>query len=269
MKLSKFSTDNGEMGSIELPDQFSEPVRKDIIKKVVLALQSSQRQNYGAHPEAGKRAQAKVSRRRRDYRGSYGMGISRASRKVMSHKGRRFNWVGATSPGTVKGRQAHPPKASKLWDRKINYSENRKAIRSAMSATVIKELVAKRGHHIPKHYPFIVESSIESIAKSKDLAGILISLGFAEELARGAIKKIRAGRGKMRSRPYRKKKSLLIVVGSECPLIRAGNNIPGVDVIKVNELNVELLAPGAMPGRVTLWSENAIGRISKEGLFAQ
>jgi hypothetical protein len=32
-------------------------------------------------------------------------------------------------------------------------------------------------------------------------------------------------------------------------------------------LNAELLAPGAMPGRVTLWTENAINILEKDKLF--
>ena len=49
-----------------------------------------------------------------------------------------MNWVGAFAPGTVGGRRAHPPKSEKIWSKKINKKENAKAIRSAISATLLK-----------------------------------------------------------------------------------------------------------------------------------
>ena len=38
-----------------------------------------------------------------------------------------MNWVGAFAPGTVGGRKAHAPNAEKIFDKKINKKENRKA----------------------------------------------------------------------------------------------------------------------------------------------
>jgi large subunit ribosomal protein L4e len=267
MKLNTVDTKNNAKGQVELPKQFSEQVRPDLIKRAVLTLQSNQRQSYGAHPEAGKRAQAKLSRRRRKYKGSYGHGISRVPRKILSHRGTRFYWVAAVAPGTVKGRRAHPPKASKIWEEKINKKENRKAIRSAMAATMSKELVEAHGHKIPDAYPFTVSKDIETIKKAKDLKTALIGWGFEKELERGAKKKIRAGKGKARARPYKKKKSVLIVVSDACDVLKAGKNIPGIDITTVKELNAEILAPGAQAGRATLWSDAAIEKLEKEKLF--
>ncbi|MFC2135964.1 50S ribosomal protein L4, partial [Bacteroidota bacterium] len=107
MKLKILNTNKTETKTTDLPIQFYEPVRKDLIQKVFLAIQANKKQPYGADPEAGKRASAELSRRRRKYRGSYGMGISRVPRKIMSRRGTRMNWVGAFAPGTVGGRRAH------------------------------------------------------------------------------------------------------------------------------------------------------------------
>ena len=109
-----------DAGELKLPKQFEEAVNPDLIQRAVLAVQSSRRQKYGVYPEAGKNVSAKLSRRRRDYRGSYGAGISRIPRKILSRNGTRMNWVGALAPGTVGGRRAHPPKAEKNWVKKIN-----------------------------------------------------------------------------------------------------------------------------------------------------
>ena len=41
----------------------------------------------------------------------------------------------------------------------------------------------------------------------------------------------------------------------------------GIDIVKVNALNAELLAPGAVPGRLTLFTEQALTKLEKEKLF--
>jgi large subunit ribosomal protein L4e len=124
-----------------------------------------------------------------------------------------------------------------------------------------------RGHNIPESYPFILSSDFEKISRTSDLKTSLIELGFKEELSRSEFKKVRAGVGKNRGRKYNKKKSLLIVVASDCPLINSARNLPGIEVVAVNGLNCNVLAPGASAGRVTLWSENAIKKLEEEKLF--
>lgn len=251
---------------IKLPSQFNEEYHPNLIWRAVLTLQANKRQPYGADPEAGKKASAKLSRRRRDYKAAYGHGISRVPRKVLWKRGSQFGWVGANAPGMVGGRKAHPPKASKILTKKINKKENRKAIRSALSAVVNKEIVMKRNHILPSIYPIILENKFEDINKTKDVLNILEKLGLRNELAR-VTKKVRAGRGKLRGRKYKVSKSLLIVVSDKCNLINAANNLLGIDIVKVNSLNAELLAPGAVPGRLTIFTEKAIEKMEKEKLF--
>nr|NIQ06333.1 50S ribosomal protein L4 [Candidatus Korarchaeota archaeon] len=40
-------------------------------------------------------------------------------------------------------------------------------------------------------------------------------------------------------------------------------NLPGVDIVKVNNLNVELLAPGTHPGRLTVWTSSALEKLNE------
>ena len=267
MKFNVLSMEKKPVRQIELPKQFDEPVREDLIKRAVLAIHNNTRQPYGAKPDAGKRASAKLSRRRRDYKGSYGLGISRVPRKILSKHGTRMNWVGAFAPGTVKGRRAHPPKAARIWSVKMNKKERRKAIRSALAATMSTKYIQKRGHRIPKEFPFILEDHFEQLEKTQQVEEALAKLGFEEELARISIKNIRAGKGKMRGRKYKIKKGPLFVVSRSCALVKSAQNMTGVEVMNVENLNANLLAPGCMPGRLTLFTESAITRIGKEGLF--
>lgn len=261
--------DNGakEVGSVKLPVQFSEPIRADLIKRAVLAVQANNRQAYGADPRAGKKHSANVSRRRRQYRGSYGKGISRVPRKILSRNGVQFNWVAAEMPGVRGGRQAHPPKAEKIWDQKVNDQERRKAIRSALSATVDATVVANRGHKVPANYPFVLADDFEKVTKTKDFQNALIALGFTDELARTKEPKIRAGKGKARGRKYKKSVGPLVVVSNSCEAAKAARNIPGVQIVQVDKLNAELLAPGCAPGRVTVFTKAAIEKLEADKLY--
>ncbi|HIG92958.1 TPA: 50S ribosomal protein L4 [Candidatus Woesearchaeota archaeon] len=267
MKIPLFGLDKKKSGDKELPGQFQEEYRPDLIRRAVHVLQTAARQPYGSHPHAGKRHSSRLSKRRKNYRGCYGLGISRVNRKIHTRRGTRFFWVAAFSPQTVGGRRAHPPKSQKVWDIKINKKENQKAIRSAMAATLQRELVAHRGHYLPAEYPFIIDSKFEKLDKTKDVEAALLQLGLDKELERSAVKKVRAGIGKRRGRKYQRKKGLLIVVGEDCPLLRSAQNIPGIDIVPVKGLDAELLAPGSLPGRVTLWTEKAVDIITKENLF--
>lgn len=253
MKLKILNLRKTEEGTVNLPIQFYELVRTDLIQRAFLVIQSHKRQPYGAKPEAGKRHSAELSRRRRKYRGSYGIGISRVTRKILSRRGTRMNWVGAISPGTVGGRRAHPPKVEKDWTKNINVKERRKAIRSALTATIKKELVLGRGHKVPEHYPFIIDDKIEDIKQTKKLTEAISKLGFKEELTRAKNKGTKG----------------LLLVTTNPDLKKICSNIPGFEAELVSNLNAEILAPGGIPGRLTLFTKSAMKEITEKELFTQ
>ena len=168
----------------------------------------------------------------------------------------------AFAPGTVGGRRAHPPRAEKVWARKMNRKERRLAKLSALAATAVPELVRARGHRLPEGLtvPVVVRGleGLERVSQAKEL---LLALGLGEELERAHDRKMRAGKGKMRGRRYRVRKSVLVVVSSREPVERAFSNIPGVEVLTPRELNAEVLAPGGDPGRLLMLSEEALQEI--------
>ncbi len=45
--------------------------------------------------------------------------------------------------------------------------------------------------------------------------------------------------------------------------MKAARNILGMDVVKIDSLNVELLAPGTHPGRLTIWSKSAFDKLEE------
>ena len=266
MKAKVLDINGREVEAIDLPTQFSEPLNKTLIKRAVLAIQFNKRQSYGAFSRAGMRASAKLSRRRGEYKGAYNHGISRVPRKSLWKRGTQFGWVGAFMPGVVGGRRAHPPKPEKDFTKKVNKKENRKAIRSAISATLNPELV-KQHHKLPLIFPLILESKFEALNKTKQVKEVLEKIGLKEELRRISVKKVRAGKGKSRGRKYKVKTGPLIVIAKSCSLEKASRNLQGIQIVPVNSLNTELLAPGTVPGRLVIWTKDAIEKMKSGELF--
>jgi len=266
MKLKIFDTKAEEKGNIEMPEQFNESFRSDLIRRASIVIQSELVQPYGAKTDAGLRASAEISRRRNNYKTSYGYGISRVPRKIMSHRGNRFSWVGAVAPGTVGGRRAHPPKSSKVLIKNINKKEGKKAMRCALSATLMKEVVAEKGHKMSENYPLVLSNDFENVKKTSELISSLTKLGFGDELKRVEEKNVRAGKGKLRGRKYKRKVGPLIVVSKDCPLSNV-KNVPGVEILNLKEMDALDLAPGIEPIRMTLFTEDAIKKIKEDNLY--
>ncbi|MDK2974239.1 MAG: large subunit ribosomal protein L4e [Methanofollis sp.] len=245
MKANVRSIDGTVIREIELPTVFDEPYRPDLIKKAVLSIQSARLQPHGTHPFAGIRSSA------------VGWGSGRGA----SHVPRLKNGSRAAKvPQARGGRAAHPPVTAKILVRKINKQEKWAALRSAIAATTVPELVAARGHRFEGEVPFVVEESFETLTKTVDVIAALTALGVYADVERAKeSKKVRAGRGKMRGRRYKQRKSVLIVTGDE-PL-RAARNLAGIDVVSVFDLDTEMLAPGTHAGRLTLWTESALARM--------
>ena len=136
-----------------------------------------------------------------------------------------------------------------------------------MAATINPKIVQERGHIVPKDYPLIIDKKIESLKTTKGVKDILVKCGLEKELERASKKSIRAGKGKTRGRKYKKINGPLIIVSKPCQLMKSAQNIGGIDVEQVKNINVKLLAPGAKPGRLTIWSNEALKIIEKEKLF--
>ncbi len=270
MNATVLDMDGSEASDVDLPIQFNERVRPDIVKKSVLAAQANRRQAYGADPEAGLKHVTHWKKRSRAYRGIRGKSYpsSRTPRKITFRRGMQMSGPGGEAPQAEGGRRAHPPKADKDWTKDINDKERRKAIRSAIAATTDIDLVRERGHRVDGlDLPLVVSDDIEEMAKTTDLEEFLRTLGLDKEMDRISEKRERAGRGKSRGRRHTHGVGPLLVVGEDDGISRAASNLPGVDAVTVDQLNAELLAPGTEPGRLVVWSESAINRLDKEGMF--
>lgn len=247
-----FNLEGKPVGKIDLPAIFATPLRPDVIKRAVLAIQSTRFQPQGRDPMAGKRTTA-------ESRGT-GSGMSRIPRtKGLSGRA-------AFSPGTVKGRAAHPPTSEKKIVKRIPKKEKRLALFSAIAATASKEIVAKRGHSIEDvpEIPLIVTDDFESLKRTKEVEETLIRLGILSEIYRvRESRNTRAGKGKHRGRKMKQAIGPLLVVAENKGIAEAAENLPGVDIAIVKNLNAELFAPGTHPGRLTVWTNSAIGKLNE------
>ncbi|MDY6770060.1 MAG: 50S ribosomal protein L4 [Candidatus Nanohaloarchaea archaeon] len=263
-------TDGEETGEVELPLQFRERIRPDIVKRAVLATQSRRRQAYGADEESGLKHVTHWKKRSRAYRGIRGKSYpsSRTPRKITFRRGMQMSGPGGEAPQAVGGRKAHPPRAEKDFEKDINEKERRKGIRSAIAATADEDAVRERGHAVgDADLPLVVDADIEAMDATSEVRALLERLGLEAELERVAEPQARAGSGANRGRPTREKAGPLIVVREDDGIARGARNLPGVEVRTVDQLDAEALAPGTEPGRLTVWSETAIQALDEEGLF--
>jgi large subunit ribosomal protein L4e len=226
-KVNVYGIDGAVKETVDLPPVFDTPYRPDIIRKSFNVLHSNKRQPYGADPLAG---------------------TKHATASVGKGRGQR---------------RAHPPKAEKIWKEKMNKKEKLLAKNSALAATKEKGIVTKRGHAFDETVtlPVVVDDEFEKIKKTKDIITALEKIGIYDDVLRSTNgKHIRAGRGKSRGRRYRIPKSLLIV-STKDTLEKSSNNLSGVDITKPDQLNIEYLAPGGDPGRLTIFTKSALQQL--------
>jgi len=262
MKVSVYDLAGKKKETIDLVKTFSQPIKKDLIKKAVLIEQSNLRQKYGVDPLAGKRSSAHYHGRRHIRHTMMNVEMARMKR---IHGSGFLHFTARVVPQATKGRKAHPPKAEKNWDKKINKKERRKAILSAIAATFKEDIITKRGHKITtiKELPLIIEDGFEKLTKAKDVKKLLVELGLKDEMERVKEKRKGSGKGKLRGRRHKTKKGPLIILKDGKILEKAAKNMRGFDVVDVNNLTVDLIAPGAHPGRLCIWSKSAIESVEK------
>jgi len=252
VKVNVYSLAGKAKGKIALPRAFDTPMRSDLISAAVNRSRANRRQIYGPNPRSGQRHSVE--------QWGKGHGVAR----VMRVKGERR---GAQSPNNMGGRRAHPPTLNKVWERKMNAKERHVARMSALSALKDEGMVKARGHRFIEGLtlPVVVEEDFERMqddvkegytSSMIETLGKLGVYGDVERATEGTHE--RAGKGKLRGRRFRTPTSLLIVVSdveSVRPFVR---NLPGVEVVSPGLLSIERLAPGGMPGRLTIISVQAL-----------
>jgi len=240
---------------------FSFPIREDICQKYFQTL--TYIQPHAPYKEAGKRhvASGIISRQRHKWKTGYGHQMARTPRKILWRRGNQFYWIGAEVANTRGGRRAHPPKIEHfLVKKKINKKEKEIALLSALASTASLDMIKKRYERLKDKeinfsLPIIVKSDITKL-KTKEFFKIIKKI-FGENYEIAIQKKtIRAGKGKSRNRKYKKNAGLLLIIGKDEKV-----KIKGIEVTKVNELNIKCLWP---LGRLTIYTEKAVKELEEK-----
>ena len=253
MKIQILDTEGKKVKEIET-QLFEEPIREDIIFKVIEAEKT--KHPYAPKFEAGmaRSASGNVTHRRHVWKTDRGRGLSRIPRKISSRRGTQFSWEGAIIPSVKGGRRAHPPKGSVNLS-KVNKKELKKALLSALSYVssvdeIKKKYASLEGKKIEIDLPLVIEEKIFSLKSKaffeslKNILGELYSIAVQKKTQR-------AGKGKLRGRRYKKNAGLLIVLGKDESI-----KVKGVEVVNVSGLTVRDLADNG--ARLTMFSEKAI-----------
>ncbi|MEM4971415.1 MAG: 50S ribosomal protein L4 [Sulfolobales archaeon] len=237
------------VSKVRLPDVFTLPIRIDIIRRAHHAALTAAIQPQGRDPLAGKRRVGE----------SWGIGYS------VARVPRLDNGRAVIAPMTRGGRRAHAPTIMKVVEEEVNKRERIYAIASAIAATALREFVVRRGHRVPESLslPVVVVNDMENISSSKQAKDLLNRIGLWQDVERAYDGiRIRSGKGKRRGRRYVEPKSVLVVVSrKDASAIKAFRNLPGVDVAHIGCLGIQHLAPGGVPGRLMLISEEALREI--------
>jgi large subunit ribosomal protein L4e len=242
-----------EVESIDLPSVFRTPLREDVINRVYLALQSHGRQPQGRDPLAGERTSAESGHP------PTGRGISRIPR-VHGERYSKAGMAGAVA-STVHGRLPHPPRSEKVIRKEVNSKERHLALASAIAATADTNLVAKRGHKFSAKLPIVVSGDIENIVKVRDLKKFLQVVGADKDIERVSrrTKKVTSSLSKVN----RTGTGPLLVVSNSSKLASIVKSMQGVSLVKSADISVLDLAPGSAPGRLTIWTKDALGSLTK------
>jgi large subunit ribosomal protein L4e len=255
MKAEVLGLNGKPSGEVDVPEVFATELRPDLVKRMFWLVGSHHLQPKGRDPMAGERTTAET------HSPPTGTGRSRIPRV----KGERYSRGGLAGgvASVVKGRLAHPPRSEKVIHLRVNKKENRFATNSAIAYTANLDAVKARGHRVKKlALPMVVADDIETVEKTGELVSFLEKVDLKAELERvDENTKRNSGKRRLRGRTYRTGVGPLIVVTNDRGVGKAAGGIPGVGVTRVESLSVLDLAPGGVPGRLTLWTESAMSAL--------
>lgn len=164
------------------------------------------------------------------------------------------------------GRMFGPIRVWRRWHRKVNRNQRRYAVVSAIAASGVPAIVMSKGHVINEvpEFPLVVSDKVQEMTKTKQAVEFLKKINAWKDIERVyRSKHYRAGKGKMRNRRRVQRLGPVIVYGNDSGLTRAFRNIPGLELMNVEKLNLLRLAPGGHVGRFIIWTESAFRKLDE------
>merc|ERR1712002_445832 len=255
-KVSVHNLEGKPIRLVSLPKVYNAPVRQDLVNRIHTEVRKNNRMPHGVSEKAGHQTSAE----------SWGTG--RAVARIPRVRGGGTHRSGQGAFGNMC-RGGHMFGAKKVWrriHRKVNVREKRYAVVSAIAASGSPGIVMAKGHQINRirEVPLVVEDKLESIKKTKDAVTFLKKHKAWSDIVRVyKSRHNRAGKGKLRNRRKVQRKGPLVIYAKNEGVTLAFRNIPGVDTICVDKLNLLRIAPGGRVGRFCIWSEGAFKMLDK------
>eukprot|EP00919_Chromeraceae_sp_WS-2016_P078516 GHVR01186054.1.p1 GENE.GHVR01186054.1~~GHVR01186054.1.p1 ORF type:complete len:155 (-),score=31.01 GHVR01186054.1:185-649(-) len=136
--VTVYDCESHKKSSIALPTVFSAPIRNDVVQFVHTNMSKNKRQAHGVKPYAGYGTSAE----------SWGTG--RAVARIPRVPGGGTHRSGQAAFGNMcrGGGMFAPLKTWRRIHRKINLTQKRHAVASAIAATAVPGLVMARGHRV-------------------------------------------------------------------------------------------------------------------------
>jgi len=252
--VSVYTLEGKVSEQVPLPAVFTAPIRPDIVNFVHTNMAKNARQPYAVSRRAGHQTSAE----------SWGTGRAVARIPRVPGGGTQRSGQGAFGNMCRGGRMFAPTKIWRRWHHRINLNQRRYATASALAASAVPALVMARGHRIEgvEQIPLVIANNLSGYSKTAQAAAFLQTIGAFEDVVRAKdSKKLRAGKGKMRNRRYVMRRGPLIVFDKTEGLHRAFRNLPGVELARVDSLNLLQLAPGGHLGRFIIWTQGAFQKL--------
>merc|ERR1711907_684390 len=216
---------------VQLPAVFLAPIRPDIVQFVHTSMNKNKRQAYAVNKDAGHQTSAE----------SWGTG--RAVARIPRVPGGGTHRAGQGAFGNMcrGGRMFNPTKTWRKWHRKINVTQRRYAVCSALAASALPALVMARDHKVDDipEVPLVVDSlDCSKTSKAKEA---LEAVGAFDDVVKSKNSyAVRAGKGKMRNRRHVQRRGPLVVLTEDAIKAGAGKafrNLSGVEVASVERLD--------------------------------
>lgn len=243
-------------GSINLPAVFKAPIRPDVVNEIHQLMRRNRRQAYAVSEKAGHQTSAE----------SWGTGRAVARIPRVRGGGTHRSGQGAFGNMCRGGRMFAPTKPWRRWHRKINVNQRRYALVSAIAASGVPALVQSKGHIIDgiSEFPLVVSDDVQKLQKTKQAVIFLRRMKIWADIQKVYnSQRFRAGRGTMRNRRRIQRCGPLIVYSKNEGLRKAFRNIPGIETMNVDKMNLLKLAPGGHVGRFVIWTQSAFKRLNE------
>jgi len=255
VSVYNFENPSEKSGTVVMPHVLTSPLRPDLVREVHKNVSKNRRQAYAVGAKVGYDTAAE----------SWGTG--RAVARIPRAPGGGTHRAGQATFGNQArgGGMFNPTKVWRRWHRRVNVTQKRHAVVTALAASSLPPLVMARGHRISEvsELPLVVSDGLESVTKTKQAVEALKKLGAGEDMQKVLdSKKLRAGQGKARNRRYRMRCGPMVIYNEDNGITRAMRNIPGVETASVDNLDLLRLAPGGSFGRFLIFTEGAFKKLS-------